>query len=51
MTTVLDDYSKNVPQARESEVLNTMATFVNKLEVRVNKSLVIDILSTLVEKS
>jgi len=32
MTTVLDDYSKNVPQARESEVLNTMATFVNKLE-------------------
>ena len=33
LSTVLDDYSRNVPQAREAEVLNTMATIVNKLEV------------------
>jgi len=32
MTTVLDDYSKNIPQAREPEVLNTMATFINQLD-------------------
>lgn len=30
---VLGDYQRNVPNAREPEVLNTMATFVNKLEV------------------
>jgi len=35
LTTVLDDYSKNVPQAREAEVLNTLATIVNKLESHV----------------
>ena len=34
MTTVLDDYSKNIPQAREPEVLNTMSTFINQLDVR-----------------
>lgn len=35
LSTVLDDYSKNVPQAREAEVLNTLATIVNKLEMHV----------------
>ena len=30
---VLFDYQRNVPQAREPEVLSTMATIVNKLEV------------------
>jgi len=35
LSTVLDDYSKNVPQAREAEVLNTLATIVNKLEMNV----------------
>lgn len=30
---VLGDYQRNVPNAREPEVLSTMATFVNKLEV------------------
>lgn len=35
LSTVLDDYSKNVPQAREAEVLNTLATIVNKLESHV----------------
>ncbi|PFX29369.1 Exportin-1 [Stylophora pistillata] len=29
---VLGDYQRNVPNAREPEVLSTMATFVNKLE-------------------
>ena len=33
LSTVLDDYSRNVPQAREAEVLNTMATIVSKLDV------------------
>lgn len=33
LSTVLDDYSRNVPQAREAEVLNTMATIISKLEV------------------
>ena len=33
---VLGDYQRNVPNAREPEVLSTMATFVNKLEVCVN---------------
>ena len=31
---VLLDYQRNVPEAREPEVLSTMATIVNKLEVR-----------------
>jgi len=31
---VLLDYKTNVPAAREPEVLSTMATIVNKLEVR-----------------
>jgi len=35
MTTVLDDYKKNVPQAREAEVLNTMAAFINQLNSHV----------------
>ena len=30
---VLLDYQRNVAQAREPEVLSTMATIVNKLEV------------------
>ena len=33
---VLGDYQRNVPNAREPEVLSTMATFVNKLEVCFN---------------
>ena len=32
---VLGDYQRNVPTAREPEVLSTMATFVNKLEVSI----------------
>ncbi|XP_066917047.1 exportin-1-like [Clytia hemisphaerica] len=32
LSTVLDDYSSNVPQAREAEVLNTLSSIVNKLE-------------------
>eukprot|EP00795_Rhopilema_esculentum_P002799 gene2799-1022_t len=35
LATVLDDYNRNVPQAREAEVLNTMATIVNKLETSI----------------
>ena len=35
LSTVLDDYSKNVPQSREPEVLNTLATIVNKLEMHI----------------
>lgn len=31
---VLLDYQKNVPAAREPEVLSTMATIIDKLEVR-----------------
>lgn len=31
---VLLDYQRNVPAAREPEVLSTMATIVNRLEVR-----------------
>ncbi len=34
---VLLDYQKNVPEARESEVLSTMATIVNKLESSITK--------------
>lgn len=30
---VLLDYQRNVPTAREPEVLSTMATIINKLEV------------------
>lgn len=32
---VLLDYQRNVPAAREPEVLSTMATIVNRLEVRI----------------
>lgn len=32
---VLIDYQRNVPTAREPEVLSTMATIVNKLEARI----------------
>lgn len=38
---VLGDYQRNVPNAREPEVLNTMATFVNKLEVCIDLFLVL----------
>ena len=38
---VLGDYQRNVPNAREPEVLSTMATFVNKLEVCSNVLIVI----------
>lgn len=31
---VLFDYQRNVPAAREPEVLSLLATFVNRLEVR-----------------
>ncbi|KAK2560869.1 Exportin-1 [Acropora cervicornis] len=34
---VLGDYQRNVPNAREPEVLSTMATFVNKLEGNVKE--------------
>ena len=34
---VLLDYQKNVPEAREPEVLSTMATIVNKLEKSITK--------------
>lgn len=34
---VLGDYQRNVPNAREPEVLSTMATFVNKLERNVTE--------------
>ena len=33
---VLGDYQRNVPNAREPEVLSTMATFVIKLKVCIN---------------
>jgi len=35
LSTVLDDYSRNVPQAREAEVLNTMATIISKLDTEI----------------
>lgn len=31
---VLVDYSRNVPDAREAEVLNVMTTIIHKLHVR-----------------
>ncbi len=34
---VLLDYQKNIPEAREAEVLSTMATIVNKLEHHITK--------------
>ena len=34
---VLLDYQKNIPEAREAEVLSTMATIVNKLEHSITK--------------
>jgi exportin-1 len=34
---VLLDYQKNVPEAREAEVLSTMATIVNRLEKSITK--------------
>jgi len=36
---VLLDYQKNVPAAREPEVLSTMATIVNKLESHITKDI------------
>ncbi|CAF0774384.1 unnamed protein product [Brachionus calyciflorus] len=36
---VLLDYQKNVPEAREGEVLSTMATIVNKLEKSITKEI------------
>ena len=36
---VLLDYQRNVPAAREPEVLSTMATFVNKLEGHITTSI------------
>lgn len=36
---VLVDYQRNVPAAREPEVLSTMATIVNKLESHITKSI------------
>lgn len=36
---VLLDYQKNVPAAREPEVLGTMATIVNKLEGHITKDI------------
>ena len=36
---VLIDYQRNVPAAREPEVLSTMATIVNKLEGHITKSI------------
>ena len=41
---VLGDYQRNVPNAREPEVLSTMATFVNKLEVCVDSLILITLL-------
>ncbi|EDO44035.1 predicted protein [Nematostella vectensis] len=35
---VLGDYQRNVPGAREPEVLSTMATFINKLEANVTEN-------------
>ena len=36
---VLLDYQKNIPEAREAEVLATMATIVNKLENSITKEI------------
>jgi len=36
---VLTDYQRNIPQAREPEVLSTMATVVNKLESHITKDI------------
>lgn len=36
---VLNDYKRNVPDAREAEVLNVMTTIINKLHVRWRPSL------------
>ncbi len=33
---ILLDYQKNIPEAREAEVLSTMATIVNKLETHIS---------------
>ena len=40
---VLLDYQRNVPAAREPEVLSTMATIVNRLEVGTNYLYISDI--------
>lgn len=32
---ILGDYSRNVPAARDAEVLNVMATIIGKLQVRI----------------
>ena len=34
MDAILVDYSHNVPDARDAEVLNVMSTFITKLQVR-----------------
>jgi exportin-1 len=36
---VLGDYNRNIPAARDAEVLNVMATIVSRLGVRLNLSL------------
>ena len=35
LETVLLDYKRNVPDAREAEVLNLLSTIINKLHVRI----------------
>lgn len=36
---ILGDYSRNVPAARDAEVLNVMATIIGRLGVRTSTSL------------
>jgi exportin-1 len=38
LETVLLDYKRNVPDAREAEVLNVMTAIINKLHVRCSSS-------------
>ena len=40
MEAVLIDYARNVPDAREAEVLNAMTTIIHKLHVRFSSLLV-----------
>ena len=47
---VLGDYQRNVPAAREPEVLSTMATFVNKLEVGFLESKIISVVTSQKER-
>ncbi len=44
LNTVLDDYNSNAPQGREAEVLNTMATIVNKLEVSAERYILLHLI-------